>query len=100
MKHNQIVDLCNKFNVVPIDKDFFFKDKNGEWIIDSLDCCMWTKKGFSFDGGRHCSSLAFIENAYHSGMTKSQIWDSIAESIKFEGNDVDKCNCNDCKKGK
>tara|TARA_R100000808_G_scaffold11378_1_gene29247 strand:- start:2671 stop:2772 length:102 start_codon:yes stop_codon:yes gene_type:complete len=30
-------------------------------------------------------------------MTKSQIWDSIAESIKFEGNDVDECDCNNCK---
>ena len=101
MSYNQIVELCKQHHIIPIDKDLFSKDKNGGWVIDYLDwggdSCMWTEKGYAFDGGRHCSSLAFIENDHHSGMTKSQVWDSIAEDIKFEGKDVTKCECNNCK---
>ena len=97
MRYNQIVELCKQHHIVPIKKDYIFKDKNGKWDLIHLDACMWTEKGYSFDGGRHCSSLAFIQNDYHSDMTKSQVWGSIAESIKFEGQDVTECECNDCK---
>ena len=98
MKHNKIVELCKQYHIIPIAKDFIFKDNEGKWNVDVIDCCMWTEKGYSFDTCRHCSNLSFIENDHHSGMTKIQVWDSIAEDIIFEGNDVGECECDDyCK---
>jgi hypothetical protein len=100
MTYKNIVKLCKQFNIVPIEKDFFKKGISASgWIVNDFDSCMWTEAGLSFDGGRHCSSLAFIENIHHLGMNKNQIWDSIAEAIEFEGKDIYECDCGECKDG-
>ena len=97
MSHKKIIELCKQHHIIPIAKGFIFKDKQGGWDVDLIDSCMWTERGFAFDGGdRHCSSLAFVQNEFYRGMTKSQVWDSVAEDIKFEGRGVYECDCERC----